>query len=290
MVYPSPNDWPRLAKTASASRQMPVMTEAKSHLANSARRDGTRDKPQRAGRRPTTGKLERVAALVRSPRRLVYGFEHDLFGKPVSTFPDHALVAVSVVAASVDPLRPIGRPRLSPAAVVVTVVVGRAKEAEAMEAVMETIMEREPRRESTVAKSTMPKGSAGEMASSETAEVSPATHAATMHAASAAVATTAAATASRERRWRKRNRRSERGRGQATKELVIHLISPWLKCTTDAVARDHQENEMTRPFQLTKATDSDTGVRHVVIWRISKSAKACFMGRLHPHPRQRPSP
>jgi hypothetical protein len=102
-----------------------------------------------------------------------------------------------------------------------------------MEAVTESIVEREPgrpRRESA-----MPKGSAGEMAASKAAEVPAATHAATVHAASAsdAVATTAAAatTASRERGRRNSNRRSERGRDHATKELVIHLISPWLKCS-----------------------------------------------------------
>jgi len=113
-----------------------------------------------------------------------------------------------------------------------------------MEAVMESIVESEPgkpRRESampksTVPKSAVPKGSAGEMAASEAAEVSPATHAATMHAASAAVATTAAAATSRERGRRESNRGSERGRDQATKELVIHLISPWLNAATDAVA------------------------------------------------------
>src|ERR1700733_3390582 len=136
-----------------------------------------------------------------------------------------ALIAVSVVAAGIDPLRPIGCPCLSPAAVVVTVVVGRAKEAKAMEAVTESTVEREPgrpRRESA-----MPKGSAGEMAASKAAEVPAATHAATVHAASAsaAVATTAT-TASRERGRRNSNRRSERGRDHATKELVIHLISP----------------------------------------------------------------
>jgi len=87
-------------------------------------------------------------------------------------------------------------------------------------------------------KSTMPKGSAREMAASEgaevsptTAEVSPATHAATVHAASAAVATTATTAASRERGLRKSNRRTERGRDQATKELVVHPISPWLNCS-----------------------------------------------------------
>jgi hypothetical protein len=142
-----------------------------------------------------------------------------------------------------------------------------------MEAVMESIVESEPGKpgrestmpKSTVPKSAMPKGSAGEMAAPEAAEVPSATHAAaTVHAASAAVATTAT-TASRERGLRKSNRRTERGRDQATKELVIHLVSPWLNCTTDAVARDHQETELIRPFQLTKATDSDTEFKPVVI-------------------------
>jgi hypothetical protein len=103
-----------------------------------------------------------------------------------------------------------------------------------MEAMMEAIPECEPGkpgRESTMPKSTMPKGPAREMAASE------ATEAAAVHAASAAVATTTAASASSERRRRKSNRRTERARDQATKELVIHPISPWLNCS-DGCRRD----------------------------------------------------
>ena len=69
-------------------------------------------------------------------------FEHDLFGKPVPTFPDHALVAVA--AADVDPLQSIGRPDSAPAAVVGGVGEGRANERKAIEAVMEAMAETVP--------------------------------------------------------------------------------------------------------------------------------------------------
>lgn len=225
---------------------MHVMTDAESCLANSARRDGTRDKSTNApgvAQQPASWNGCGVGSVAA------------------------ALVAVRVVAAGVDPLRPIGRPRLSPAAVVISVVVGRAKEAKAMEAVMESIVESEPGKpgrestmakstmpKSTMARSTMPKGSAREMAASEAAEVRPATHAAAVHAASSAVATATASTASRERGLRKSNRRTERGRDQATKELLIHLISPWLNCS-DGCRRERTSGDRIDPTISTDKGD-----------------------------------
>src|SRR5260370_23948761 len=46
---------------------------------------------------------------------------------------------VAVVAADIDPSQSIGRPHSAPAAVIVGVVVGRANEGNAMEAVMEEV-------------------------------------------------------------------------------------------------------------------------------------------------------
>jgi hypothetical protein len=128
-----------------------------------------------------------------------------------------------------------------------------------MEAVMESIVESEPGtpgRESTMPKSTMPKGSAREMtASAEAAEVSPATHAASVHAASAAVATTATTTAaSRERGLCKSHRRTERGCDQATKELVVHPISPWLNCS-DGCRRERPSGDRIDPTISTDKGD-----------------------------------
>jgi hypothetical protein len=126
-----------------------------------------------------------------------------------------------------------------------------------MEAVMESIVESEPgkpRRESAMPKSAMPKGSAREMTASEAAEVSPATHAASVHAASAAVATTATTTTSRERGRRKSNRCTERGRDQATKELVVHLISPWLSCS-DGCRRERPSGDRIDPTISTDKGD-----------------------------------
>jgi hypothetical protein len=144
-----------------------------------------------------------------------------------------------------------------------------------MEAVMESIVESEPGKpgrestmpksavpKSTMPKSTMPKGSAGEMAASEAAEMPSATHAAAVHAASAAVATTTTTTtatatataASRERGLRKSNRRTERGRDQATKELVIHLVSPWLNCS-DGCRRERPSGDRIDPTISTDKGD-----------------------------------
>jgi hypothetical protein len=38
--------------------------------------------------------------FVESPSRIIFLFEHDLFGKPVPTFPDHAL-AIKLMPAKV---------------------------------------------------------------------------------------------------------------------------------------------------------------------------------------------
>jgi hypothetical protein len=117
---------------------------------------------------------------------------------------------------------------------------------------MESIVESEPR--TPRRESAMPKGSAREMAASEAAEMPAATHAATVHAASAAVAPTAATTASRERGWRESNRGTERGRDQATKELVVHLVSPWLKCS-DECRRTRSSGERFDPANSTDKGD-----------------------------------
>jgi hypothetical protein len=65
-----------VGQTAGASD--PLRTESASHLSRSARVTAPH---ARAGR-----------AVVRSASRSSFLFEHDLFGKPDSTFPDHALV------------------------------------------------------------------------------------------------------------------------------------------------------------------------------------------------------
>jgi hypothetical protein len=100
-----------------------------------------------------------------------------------------ALVAVTVVAADVHPLQPVGRPRPAPAVVVAGVEVGRADEHEAMQAAVEDaatdptmIVEREPGRDSGVTKMR-----AREMCAAAHAAEMAAAHA--THAMSAATAT-----------------------------------------------------------------------------------------------------
>src|ERR1700687_85335 len=111
---------------------------------------------------------------------------------------------VAIVAADVDPLQPIWRPRSAPAAVVGGVGIGRAKERKAMEAVMEAMMgevvpvpEREPCR--PVRESGMRKGRSRETAAAEmpaakmgAAEMRAAPHAAEVHAATTHAASHAA--------------------------------------------------------------------------------------------------
>src|SRR6266481_3910152 len=50
----------------------------------------------RTGRRPIGTGLERDGMRLNRPSRSSFLFEHDLFGKPVSTFPDHALAPRSL--------------------------------------------------------------------------------------------------------------------------------------------------------------------------------------------------
>jgi hypothetical protein len=56
--------------------------------------------------------------LVESPSRSIFLFEHDLFGKPVSTFPDHALECVTVPERRAPWREQWRRRRLQPWAVV----------------------------------------------------------------------------------------------------------------------------------------------------------------------------
>jgi hypothetical protein len=62
-------------------------------------------------------------------------------------------------------------------------------------------------------------------ATSEAASVHATSHPAAMHAA-----TTTAKAASGKRRRRKSERHAERSRGEATKELVVHLNPSWSSC------------------------------------------------------------
>jgi hypothetical protein len=51
--------------------------------------------------------------LVESPFRFSFLFEHDLFGKPVSTFPDHAIAFVVLrIKVAISPKRTTGKATL----------------------------------------------------------------------------------------------------------------------------------------------------------------------------------
>src|SRR5450432_4090578 len=136
----------------------------------------------------------------------------------------------TVVAADVDPLQSIWRPRPAPAAVVGGEGVGRAKEREATEVVMAPAEGREPGRESGMRKLRTGEVGAAEMRGAHAAEVHAAT---TMHATTAAVA------AAGERRRRQRNCRGQRPRDEATQEPVVHPNPSWFN-RSDACHRKKQ--------------------------------------------------
>jgi hypothetical protein len=157
------------------------------------------------------------------------------------------------------------------------------------EAVMEAVVERDPRKPGREA--CMDKRRARETAAAEThaaahasdmhsatpaagmhaathpAAVHAAAHTATVHAtahaATVAAATTTAATPS-ECRWHKRKRRRERTRNEASKDPAGHPnSSSVIEWPRQMPPHEDNDREMTQRFQLTNATVSDAEVRFV---------------------------